>query len=133
LTADAASRHYENRASPKTGGAECGAKTMVCDGIIVQNSNMTARNPKAEFERLCEEHVVMRELYRTVLSDPPQSLCFAQGFRERIRQHRLELARLRSYRSGADPRHSAGVAEDVVIPQRTTRRPSSRNEFSTEA
>jgi hypothetical protein len=54
-------------------------------------------------------------------------------FRQRARQHRLELARLRSYRSAADPRHSAGVAEDVVIPQRTTRRPSSRNEFSTEA
>jgi hypothetical protein len=102
-------------------------------GIIVQNSNMTVRDPKAEFERLCEEHVVTRELYKTVLSDPPQSLCFAQGFRERVRQHRLDLARLRSYLSGADPRHSAGVAEDVVIPQRTTRRPSSRNEFSMEA
>jgi hypothetical protein len=47
---------------------------MVCDGSIVQNSNMTVRDPKAEFERLCEEHVVMRELYKTVLSDPPQSL-----------------------------------------------------------
>jgi hypothetical protein len=106
---------------------------MGCDGVIVQHSNMNLRDPKAEFERLCEEHVVMRELYKTVLSDPPRSLCFAQGFRERVRQHRLELARLRSSLSGADPRHSADVAEDVVIAQRTTRRPSSRNEFNTEA
>jgi hypothetical protein len=123
----------ENRASPKAGGAGCGGKTMVCGGIIVQNSNMTVRDPKAGSSACARSTSSCGELYKTVLSDPPQGLCFAQGFRERVRQHRLELARLRSYRSGADPRHSAGVAEDVVIPQRTTRRPSSRNEFSTEA
>ena len=79
---------------------------MAYEASVVQDSNMADCDPKAEFDRLREEHIVMLELFKTVVSSPPESLSFAQGFRERVRQHRFELARLRSYLSEAALRNS---------------------------